>query len=65
MGRKERTIDNDVRMRIQAAHEKFIDQRRPYYSGWRILRGYEPRAATTLAHEWLTKDLNDLHWAGR
>ena len=65
MGRKERTIDDDTRKRIQAAQEKFIEQGKPYYSGWGVLHGNEPRPATTLAHEWLTNDLQDLHWAGR
>ena len=45
--------------------DEFAHQRIPYYSGWRILPGHEPRPATTLAHSWLTDDLEDLHWAGR
>ena len=65
MGRKERTIDDDTRKRIQAAQEKFIEQGKPYYSGWGVLHGYEPTPATTLAHEWLTNDLRALHWAER
>ena len=65
MGRKERNIDDDTRKRRQAAQEKFIEQGRPYYSGWGVLHGYEPRPATTLAHEWLTNDLRELHWAER
>ena len=65
MGPKERTVDDHTRKRIQAAQEKFIEQGKPYHSGWRVLPGYEPRPATTLAHEWLTHDLRDLHWANR
>ena len=65
MGRKERNIDDDTRKRMQAAQETFIEQGRPYYSGWGVLHGYEPRPATTLAHEWLTNDLRELHWAER
>ena len=65
MGPKERTADDHTRKRIQAAQEKFIEQGKPYYSGWGVLHGYEPRPATTLAHEWLTHDLQDLHWVKR
>ena len=65
MGRKERTIDDDTRKRIQAAQEKLIEQGTPFYSGWGVLHGNEPRPATTLAHEWLTNDLQELHWAER
>ena len=65
MGRNERNIDDDTRKRMQAAQEKFIEQGRPYCSGWGVLHGYEPRPATTLAHEWLTNDLRELHWAER
>ena len=64
MERKERSID-DTRKRIQAAREKLIEQGKPFYSGWGILHGYEPRPATTLAHEWLIDDLQELHWAER
>ena len=63
MGPKERTTDDDTRKRIQAAQEKFIEQGKPYYSGWEVLHGYEPKPATTLAHKWLTSDLNALHWS--
>ena len=65
MGRKGRSIDDDTRKRIQAAQEKFIERGKPYYSGWGVLHGYEPKPATTLAHEWLTNDLQELHWAER
>ena len=65
MGRNETNIDDDTRKRMQAAQEKFFEQGRPYYRGWGALHGYEPRPATTLAHEWLTKDLRELHWAER
>ena len=46
----------------QTTEDESADQRIPYYSGWRVLPGYEPRPATKLAHEWLTRDLNALHW---
>ena len=51
--------------REQSTGDEFIEQRIPYYSGWRILPGNEPRPATKLAHEWLTDDLHDIHWADR
>ena len=51
--------------REQSTEDEFIEQRIPYYSGWRILHGNEPRPATKLAHEWLMDDLNALHWARR
>ena len=63
MGPKERTVDEYTRKRIQAAQEKFFEQGKPYYRGWAVLHGYEPRPATSLAHKWLTSDLNALHWA--
>ena len=65
MGPKERTSYDHIRERIQVAQEKFIEQGKPYYNGSGVLHGYEPRPATTLAHEWLTSDLNALHWAER
>ena len=46
----------------QTTEDESADQQIPYYSGWRVLPGYEPRPATKLAHEWLTRDLNALHW---
>ena len=46
----------------QTTEDESTDQQIPYYSGWRVLPGYEPRPATKLAHEWLTRDLNALHW---
>ena len=50
---KEKTTDDES-----------AEQRTPRYSGWRVLPGYEHRPATKLAHEWLTHDLNALHWEG-
>ena len=64
MGPKERTTDDHTQKRIQAAQEKFFEQGRPYYRGWVVLHD-KPRPATTLAHRWLTSDLNALHWAKR
>ena len=46
----------------KTTEDESADQRIPYCSGWRVLPGYEPRPATKLAHEWLTDDLNALHW---
>ena len=63
LGRKERTTDEDTWKRIQAAQDELIEQGAPSYSGGRVLPGYGPRPATKLAHEWLTHDLNALHWA--
>ena len=65
LGPKERTTGDDTLKRIRAAQDELIEQGMPYYSGWRVLPGYEPRPATRLAHEWLTHDLQDLHWAKR
>ncbi len=65
LGRNERIIDGYIRKRTQVAQDKFIEEGNPYHSGQRILRGYEPRPATRLAHEWLTDDLQRLHWARR
>ena len=49
----------------RTTEDESADQRIPYYSGWRMLPGYEPKPATKLAHEWLTDDLIALHWARR
>ena len=65
LGPKERTTGDDTLKRVRAAQDELIEQGMPYYSGWRVLPGYEPRPATRLAHEWLTHDLQDLHWAKR
>ena len=65
LGPKERTTGDDTRKRMQAAHDELIEQGMPYYSGWRVLLGHERRPATKLAHEWLTDDLQGLHWAKR
>ena len=62
LGPREGTADDETRERIQAAQAKFIEEGMPYFRGWRALHN-EPRPATKLAHEWLTSDLNDLHWA--
>ena len=63
LGPSERTTSEYTRERILAAQEKFIQEGKPYHSGWTVLPGYEPRPATTLAHEWLKSDLNAIHWA--
>ena len=65
LGRKEKTSDDDIRKRIQAAQDKFIEEGKPYHRGRQVLHGNEPRPATTLAHEWLTSDLRAIHWAER
>ena len=46
----------------QTTEDESAEQRIPYHSGWRVLPGHEPRPATNLAHQWLTDDLNALHW---
>ena len=62
LGTKGRTTNEDTRKKIQAAQDELIKQGSSSYSGFRALPGYEPRPATKLAHEWLTNDLNALHW---
>ena len=63
LGPKDRTIGDDTRKRIQVARDELFGRGKPFYRGWRILPGYEPRPATTLAHGWLRNDLEALHWA--
>ena len=63
LGPKERTTGDDTWKRIEEAQKEFAQQGIPIHRGWRMLPGYEPRPATKLALEWLTDDLNALHWA--
>ena len=49
----------------QPTGDEFVEQRIPRHSGWRVLPVHRPKPATGLAHEWLTDDLHDLHWASR
>ena len=63
LGPKDRAIRETTQKRIQAARDEFFERGMPFYSGSRILPGYEPRPATRLAHSWLTDDLQDLHWS--
>ena len=65
LGPKERTTGDDTWKRIEEAQKEFAQQGIPVHRGWRMLPGYEPRPATKLALEWLTDDLNTLHWARR
>ena len=44
--------------------DELVERRIALRSGLRILPGHEPRPATKLAHEWLTRDLQNLHWNG-
>ena len=46
----------------QTNKDEPADQRIPRFSVRRVLPGHERRPATKLAHEWLTDDLNALHW---
>ena len=62
---KERAAGAETRKRIEEAQKEFAQQGMPFHGGWRMLPGYEPRPATKLALEWLTDDLNALHWAKR
>ena len=55
----------ELERRGQTTGDEFEKQIVPCRSGWRILHGNEARPATKLAHEWLTDDLNALHWARR
>ena len=48
--------------RLQTAQKEFFDQRGWFSYSTQVLPGYEPRPATTLAHDWLTSDLRDLRW---
>ena len=48
--------------KLQTAQKEFFDQRGWFSYSTQILPGYEPRPATTLAHDWLTSDLRDLRW---
>ena len=65
LGPKERTTGDDTWKRIEEAQKEFAQQGMPLHRGWRMLPGYESRPATKLALEWLTDDLNSLHWAER
>ena len=53
----------ELESRGQDNGEDSVEQRIPRHSGWRILPGNGPRPATKLAIDWLSSDLNDLHWS--
>ena len=63
MSERETAFGDDARNRIQEAQKELMKRGLPYYSGWRALRNHESRPATRLAHEWLTDDLQGLHWS--
>ena len=58
-----RTDNSEILTRIQQAKEKFIAYDMPYSTGMGALHIFGPRPATELAHEWLTRELKDLHWS--
>ena len=58
-----RTDNSEILTRIQQAKEKFIAYGMPYSTGMGALHIFGPRPATELAHEWLTRELKDLHWS--
>ena len=62
LGPRDRTVGDTTQERIRVARGEFVKRGLPYYRGWTVLPGYEPRPATELAHEWLTDDLQALNW---
>ena len=64
-GKKDSGVFIELEPKRRTTGDQDGEQRIPYHSGWRILPGNEPRPATKLAHDWLTNDLNALHWARR
>ena len=51
-----------TRKKLKVAREEFVQQREKFHHTLQILPGNEPKPATTLAHRWLTVDLEDLRW---
>ena len=62
LGPRDRTVGDTTQERVRVAQGEFVKRGLPYYHGWTVLHGYEPRPATELAHEWLTDDLQALNW---
>ena len=62
LGPRCRTVGDTTQEKVRVAQDEFVKRGLPYYHGWTVLPGYEPRPATELAHEWLTDDLQALNW---
>ena len=62
LGPRDRTVGGTTQERVRVVQDEFVKRGLPYYHGWTVLPGYEPRPATELAHEWLTDDIQALNW---
>lgn len=62
LGSENKVFESNTREKRQAARDEFFLHRGHFRHTSQVLPGYDPRPATKLAHDWLTKDLKSLHW---
>ena len=62
LGSENEIFESDTREMLRAAQDEFLLHRGRFRQTSQILPGNYPRPATKLAHDWLTRDLEDLHW---
>ena len=48
--------------KLQSARSEFLSRRGRFGYTIQMVRAYEPRPATKLAHDWLTSELRELQW---
>ena len=62
LGSENQVSKADTREKLQAAQNEFLLHRGRFHHTSQLLPGNDPRPATKLAHDWLTEDLENLHW---
>ena len=62
LGPRNHDFGTQTRQKIQDAKEEFFAHGLGFYNSIQRLPGNDPRPATKLAHDWLTSDLEALHW---
>lgn len=62
LGAENKAFESNTREKRQAAQDEFFLHRGQFRHTSQLLPGNDPRPATKLAHDWLTTDLESLHW---
>lgn len=62
LGSDNKVFESNTIEKRQTARDEFLLHRGHFHHTSQILPGYDPRPATKLAHDWLTTDLESLHW---
>ena len=62
LGSENKVFESNTREKLQAARDEFLLHRGHFHHTSQVLPGNDPRPATKLAHDWLTTDLESLHW---